>query len=364
MDKKFRIAAIIGALAFSAFILTSPSNPVPIPEPTAYKSESNSVMILAENLDSPRSIAISENRIFVTEKDGLIRVVEENKLLEEPLATLRSVNAFDGGLLGIAVHPNFSENNLLYVYLTYEEQGKLWNKVLQIKESQNKLIDAKTIFDKIPGSAFSNGGFLKFGPDGKLYVGTGTVSDSSHNPQELDSLSGKILRLNDDGSIPVDNPFSNSPVFTLGHRNPQGMAWDDKGNMYLAEVGPEKNDEINLLIPGKNYGWPEQQCTGNDKYEKAVMCYDPSIEPAGILYYSGDKIDLEYPFVMASLRATNLYQLDFEEGLHSQKTILSGMGRVRDVAQGPDGSLYVITSNTDGKGFPDKADDKLLRITK
>lgn len=364
MDKKFRIAAIIGALAFSAFILTSPSNPVPIPEPTAYKSESNSVMILAENLDSPRSIAISENRIFVTEKDGLIRVVEENKLLEEPLATLRSVNAFDGGLLGVAVHPNFSENNLLYVYLTYEEQGKLWNKILQIKESQNKLIDAKTIFDKIPGSTFSNGGFLKFGPDGKLYVGTGTVSDSSHHPQELDSLSGKILRLNDDGSIPVDNPFSNSPVFTLGHRNPQGMAWDDKGNMYLAEVGPEKNDEINLLIPGKNYGWPEQQCTGNDKYEKAVMCYDPSIEPAGILYYSGDKIDLESPFVMASLRATNLYQLDFEEGLPSQKTILSGMGRVRDVAQGPDGSLYVITSNTDGKGFPDKADDKLLRITK
>ena len=364
VDKKFRIIAIIGALAFSAFILTSPSNPVPLPEPSSYKSENDSVMILAENLDSPRAIAISENRIFVTEKDGVIRVIEDNKLLEEPLATLRPDISFDGGLLGIATHPNFKNNHFLYVYFTYEENGTLWNKILQIKESKNKLVDAKTIFDKIPGSAFSNGGFLEFGPDGKLYVGTGTVSDSSHLPQDINSLSGKILRLNDDGSIPLDNPFSDSPVFTLGHRNPQGMTWDDMGNMYLAEIGPEKNDEINLLISGKNYGWPEQQCTGDSKFENAILCYDPSIEPAGILFYTGKKIDLDEPFVMASLRATNLYQLDFEKGLNSQKTILSGTGRVRDVAQGPDGSLYVITSNTDGKGFPDKTDDRLLRIMK
>jgi glucose/arabinose dehydrogenase len=364
MDKKIRIIAIIGALIFSAFILTSPSNPPPIPEPNSYQSENNSVMILAENLDSPRSIAISENRIFVTEKNGLIRVIENDKLLDEPLAALRPANTFDGGLLGITLHPNFPENHLMYVYFTYHENGKLWNKILQIQEYENKLVDAKTIFDKIPGSAFSNGGFLKFGPDQKLYVGTGTTSDSSHLPQELDSLSGKILRLNADGSIPDDNPFPHSPVFTLGHRNPQGMTWDNSGNMYLAEIGPEKNDEINLVIGGKNYGWPEQQCNGDTVYENALICYDPSIEPAGILFYTGERIKLDTPFVMASLRATNLYQLDFEEGLNSQKTILSGMGRVRDVVQDIDGNLYIITSNTDGKGFPDKMDDKLMRITK
>ncbi len=364
VDNKLRIAAIIGALIFSAFILTSPSDPLPIPDPSSYKSENDSVLILAENLDSPRSIAVSENRIFVTEKNGLIRVIQDDKLLEEPLATLRPANTFDGGLLGIALHPNFLENHFLYVYFTYEENGKMWNKILQIKESENKLVDAKTIFDKIPASAFSNGGFLKFGPDNKLFVGTGTISDSAHLPQEIDSLSGKILRLNDDGSIPQDNPFSNSPVFTLGHRNPQGMTWDEAGNMYLAEIGPEKNDEINLIKAGKNYGWPEQQCSGDEKFENAIMCYDPSIEPSGILYYYGEKIDLDAPFVMASLRATNLYQLDFEKGLNSQKTILSGIGRVRDVAQGQDGSIYVITSNTDGKGFPDGMDDKLLRIMK
>jgi aldose sugar dehydrogenase len=364
VDKKLRIAGIIAALAFSIFVLTSPSNPIPIPEPSSSKTETIFVETLAKNLDEPRSIAVSDDRIFVTEKDGRIRVIQNNVLLDEPLATLRPANVFDGGLLGIALHPDFSNNHLIYVFFTYSEDGKLWNKILQITESENKLKDAKTIFDKIPGSVFTNGGFLKFGPDKKLYVGTGTVSDSSHSPQNIDSLSGKILRLNDDGTIPEDNPFPNSAVYTLGHRNPQGMTWDNAGKMYLAELGPEKNDEINLIIAGKNYGWPEQQCSGNKKFENAIMCYDPSIEPSGILFYSGNKIKLESGFVMASLRATNLYQLDFVDGLSSQKTIHSGAGRIRDVAQSQDGSLYVITSNTDGKGFPDKMDDRLLRILK
>ena len=362
MNKKFQITAVAGALVFSLYILTS-SSPLPIPEPSSFKSN-DSVLILAENLDSPRSIAVHEDRIFVTEKKGLVRVIQDGKLLDEPLATLRPATPFDGGLLGIALHPNFSENHLIYVYMTYEEDSQLWNKVLQITESDNKLVDAKIIFDKIPGSSFTNGGFLKFGPDDKLYVGTGTVSDSSHLPQNLNSLSGKILRLNHDGSIPDDNPFSGSPVYALGYRNPQGMAWDNAGNMYLVDLGPEKNDEINHIVAGKNYGWPEQECSGDSKFENAITCYDPSIEPSGILYYSGNKIDLEEPFIMASLRATSLFQLDFDKGLSSQKTILSGIGRIRDVVEDQNGSIYLITSNTDGKGFPDGNDDKLLMIMK
>jgi len=363
MDKKIQIIAIAIAVVFSIFVLTSPSDPILLPEPHS-NTKSDFVTIIAKNLDKPRAIAISDDRIFVTEKDGFIRVIQDNILLESPLASLRPANVFDGGLLGIALHPNFSNNHYIYVFLTYDEDGNLWNKILRITESKNKLQDAQTIFDKIPGSSFSNGGFIKFGPDGKLYVGTGTVSDSSHLPQDLNSLSGKILRLNDDGTIPDDNPFSNSPVYALGFRNPQGMTWDDDGNLYIAEFGPEKNDEINLVHAGKNYGWPEQQCSGNKKFENAILCYDPSIEPGGILFYSGNTLNFEFPFIMASMRATNLYQLDFEEGLSSQKSILSGIGRVRDVVQGPDGSIYVITSNTDGKGFPDSMDDKLLRILK
>jgi glucose/arabinose dehydrogenase len=352
MDKKIQVAAIVVAIVFSVLVLTSPTDPIPLPIPNS-NSESDFVTILAENLDKPRAIAVSNDRIFVTEKDGLIKVIQNNTLLESPLATLRGADVFDGGLLGIALHPNFSTNHYMYVFLTYEEDDNLWNKILRITESDNKLQNAETILDKIPGSSFTNGGFIKFGPDEKLYVGTGTVSDASHLPQDLNSLSGKILRLNDDGTIPDDNPFSNSHVYSLGHRNPQGMTWDDDGNLFVAEFGPEKNDEINLIQAGKNYGWPEEQCSGDKDFEDALLCYDPSIEPGGILFYSGGSLDFESSFIMASMRAANLYQLDFEEGLSSQKSILSGIGRVRDVVQGPDGSLYVITSNTDGKGFPD-----------
>ena len=361
MDKRIQVAVVVVAVVFAALVLSSPDDLIPIPEPYP-TSENDFVNIVAENLDKPRAIAISDDRIFVTEKDGFIRVIHNGTMLESPLAVLRPANVFDGGLLGITLHPDFSTNHVLYVFLTYNEDGTLWNKILKITESENKLQNAETIFDKIPGSSFTNGGFIKFGPDEKLYIGTGTVSEASHLPQDLDSLAGKILRLNDDGSIPDDNPFADSPVYSLGHRNPQGMTWNDAGDMFVAEFGPEKNDEINLIKPGKNYGWPEQECSGSADFEDAILCYDPSIEPGGILFYSGDSIDLKSSFVMASLRAFSLYQLDFEEGLSSQKSILSGIGRIRDVAQGADGSLYVITSNTDGKGFPDSTDDKLLKI--
>ena len=364
MDKRLRIAGIVGAIIFSIIVLTSPSDPIPLPEPPTSNIEDNSVEILAKNLENPRSIAVFDNTIFVTEKNGKIKVIQDNQLLDEPLATFRTADVFDGGLLGITTHPDFKNNHILYVFLTYQENDSLWNKVLRITESNNKLKDATTILDKIPGSVFSNGGFLKFGPDKKLYIGTGTVSDSSHLPQDLNSLSGKILRLNEDGTIPKDNPFPDSPIYSYGFRNPQGLSWDIDGKLYVAELGPEKNDEINLIKPGKNYGWPEVECIGNEKFESAIMCYDPGIEPGGILFYEGSKIKLENPFLMTSLRAANLYQLDLEEGLKSQKSILSGVGRIRDVVSGEDGSLYVITSNTDGKGFPDGTDDKLLRILK
>jgi len=364
MDKRIRIAGIAAAIIFAVLIWVSPSNPPPIPEPiTEYSNES--VQILATNLEKPWAIDFAGDKIFVTEKVGRIRVIESGVLLEDPLATLRTVNAFDGGLLGIAVHPNFEKNHFLYVYFTYENDDKLWNKILRITESENKLVDVETIFDEIPGSAFSNGGILKFGPDGKLYVGTGTVSDSSHGSQDLQSLEGKILRLNDDGTIPDDNPFSDSPVFSYGHRNSKGMAWDKSGNLFVTELGPTKNDEINLVQPGKNYGWPEQECAGSEKFVDPLVCYDPAIEPGGIVFYSGDKLNLENSLIMAGLRGSGLFSLNIDNNrIDEQKSIISGIGRIRDVNQGPDGYLYLITSNTDGKAFPDKNDDKLLRITK
>ena len=365
MDKKIRIAGIIGALAISVIILSSPSESPPIPQPTMKTTGNDAVEILATNLQKPWALDFADDRIFITEKVGRVRVFQSNEMIESPLATLRTADVFGGGLLGIAAHYDFTNNHLLYVYYTYVEDGKLWNKVLQIKESQNKLQEATTIIDKIPGSEFSNGGIIKFGPDQKLYVGTGAGSDSSHASQDINSLAGKILRLNADGSIPNDNPFPESPVFSLGHSNPQGFGWDSTGNMYVTELGPQKNDEINLIQAGQNYGWPDQQCSGDSKFVDSLVCYDPNIEPGGIIFYNGDKLDFKKKMIMASLSPQNLDQLEInEDGLISQQSILTGLGRIRDVTEGPDGYLYFITSNTDGRAFPDRDDDKLVRILK
>jgi glucose/arabinose dehydrogenase len=367
MDKRIRVAGIVGAIIFAVLIwfdvIDTPSATL-IPEPTAeYGNES--VQILATNLEKPWAIDFAGDKIFVTEKAGQVRVIESGVLLDDPLATLRTANVFGGGLLGIAVHPAFDNNHFIYVYYTYEKDGVLWNKILRITESNNKLDAAKTVFDNIPGSAYNNGGIIKFGPDGKLYVGTGYISESSHGPQDIQSLEGKILRLNDDGTTPNDNPFSDSPVFSFGHMNPKGLGWDNEGNLFVTEMGPSKNDEINLVQPGGNYGWPEQECSGSEQFVDPIDCYDPAIEPGGIVFYYGDKIKLDNPLVLASLRASHLFNLEIDEDeVKSQTGILSGMGRIRDVAVGPDGYLYLITSNTDGKGFPDASDDKLLRIVK
>ncbi len=316
-------------------------------------------------MEKPWAIDFSGDKIFVTEKAGQVRVIESGVLLDDPLATLRTANVFGGGLLGIAVHPAFDNNHFIYVYYTYEKDDVLLNKILRITESNNKLDAAKTIFDNIPGSAYNNGGIMKFGPDGKLYVGTGYISESSHGPQDIQSLEGKILRINDDGTIPNDNPFLNSPVFSFGHMNTKGLGWDNEGNLFVTEMGPSKNDEINLVQPGGNYGWPEQECSGSEQFVDPIHCYDPAIEPGGIVFYYGDKINLENSLVLATLRASHLFNLEIDdEEVKSQTSILSGMGRIRDVAVGPDGYLYLITSNTDGKGFPDPIDDKLLRIIK
>ena len=362
MLRKFQIIGIAGALIFSALVLTDslPSNSPPLPAPTIDTAE-----ILVTNLDKPWAIAFADERIFVSEKSGKIHVVTPSGKLDSPLISLQTPEIFGGGLLGITTHPDFENNHYLYAYYTYEENENLWNKVIRITEENSKAVDVITILDKIPGSAFSNGGVIKFGPDGKLYVGTGSVSDYSDEPQNLDSLAGKILRLNDDGTIPSDNPFEKSYVFTLGHRNPTGLAWNSQGQMYATDSGPTKNDEINLIKAGSNYGWPEVQCFSKIvNLVNPLECFDPGLEPGGIIFYSGDKFDIDNQMILATQKATNLFKVQINDDGVNLDRILSGVGRIRDVGQGPDGYVYIITTNTDGKAFPAPDDDKLLRILK
>jgi len=362
MLRKFQIIGIAGALIFSALVLTDslPSNSPPLPAPTIDTAE-----ILVTNLDKPWAIAFADERIFVSEKSGKIHVVTPSGKLDSPLISLQTPEIFGGGLLGITTHPDFENNHYLYAYYTYEENENLWNKVIRITEENSKAVDVITILDKIPGSAFSNGGVIKFGPDGKLYVGTGSVSDYSDEPQNLDSLAGKILRLNDDGTTPSDNPFEKSYVFTLGHRNPTGIAWNSQGQMYATDSGPTKNDEINLIKAGSNYGWPEVQCFSKIvNLVNPLECFDPGLEPGGIIFYSGDKFDIDNQMILATQKATNLFKVQINDDGVDLDRILSGVGRIRDVGQGPDGYVYIITTNTDGKAFPAPDDDKLLRILK
>jgi len=362
VDKKTRIFAIAVAVAASILIITSPSGSIVIPKPNTSSSGTDAVKIIATNLQKPWALTFGDGKIFFTEKVGRLRVVDNGTLVNESVADFRVADISDAGLLGVTTHPDFVQNHFMYVYYTYKEGDKLWNKVLRITVSNDKLVDAQVILDKIPGAEFDDGGVIKFGPDKKLYIGTGDATDQNA-AQDLTSLAGKILRLNDDGSIPSDNPIPNSPIYSLGHRNPQGLTWDDQGNLYETEEGPTKNDEINLIEKDKNYGWPNQECSGSAEYQSALNCYNVSIQPSGIAYYGSGKLDFKNSLILATLRGNILYQLPISNGnITSQKIILDGLGRIREVGVGPDDYLYILTGNTDGQGFPDSKDDKLLRI--
>ena len=248
MDKKYLrkiILPIIAVIVLSIVtILRSPSDttiPLPLPNPISSTkvNDTKGIAIMADKLQTPWSIAFSENGTgFFTERSGTIKEINANgKMLKDPLAYIRVDQIGEGGLLGIALHPNFTSNHKMYVYHTYSNNSGTFNKVLMLLEKQDKIIDSETIFDGIPGGTFHNGGRLKFGPDSKLYVSTGDAS-KPELAQDKNSLAGKILRINDDGSIPQDNPFPGSPVYAYGFRNVQGMTWNPETKvMYATEHG-------------------------------------------------------------------------------------------------------------------------------
>ena len=374
MERRQLIKLVIpSALVIIVSILTMKFSPsetlVPLPAPVSNLSNltnSSGVEIIAEGLQAPRSIDISKDgRIFVSEKRGSIRVVDNGTLLTEPVGDIKAENIGDAGLLGLTLHPNFTQNHLFYVYYTYSNSTGLFNKVLMLTESNNRIIDSKTILDGIPGDEYRDGGRIKFGPDGKLYVSTGDASIPELS-QNLDSLAGKILRTNEDGTIPQDNPFSNSPVYAYGFRNVQGLAWaPNSGALYSSDQGGAGNDEINLISPGKNYGWPHEECNSSDdddnRYTPPVLCFNPSLEPSGIAFAFSNKLGYQNHLIVATLKGSHLRDIDFDSG--SQNTILVGYGRIIDLVESEDGSIFVLTSNTDGRALPQQGDDKILRLT-
>ena len=373
MEKRYLWRVILPAIAVIVLsiitIMRSPSETtVPIPLPPSglvtKVTENKGISIVGQKLLVPWSLAISDDgRGFFTERVGVIRSLSPNNTVSsDPVAYIRVDQIEEGGLLGLALHPNFTSNHKMYIYHTYSNASGIFNKVLLLIENKNKIVDSMTLIDGIPGGRFHDGGRLKFGPDRKLYISTGDAG----NPelaQDKNSLAGKILRLNDDGTIPHDNPFPNSPVYAYGLRNVQGLTWDpETKKMYAADHGSTGNDEINVITPGSNYGWPYEECSSGEKYVKPLVCFNPAIAPSGITIVHSNKLGYKDNLILATLKGSQLRSINLTSG--EQNNILLGYGRLRDVVEAPDGSLYVLTSNTDGRGIVQENDDKILRIFK
>jgi len=331
------------------------------------------VETFAENLDIPWSMVWGpDGTIFFTERDGNVKAIQDGIVSETSILSL-DVSGVEGGLLGIALDPNYSENHYIYLYYTYNDFLATQNKVARYVESNLTLTEDKVVIDKIPGGPFHDGGRIKFGPDGKLYITTGDAGNADL-AQDKNSVAGKILRINSDGSIPQDNPFADSPIYSYGHRNPQGLDWDKSGNLVATEHGPSgwhgmAHDEINVIVAGQNYGWPD--IIGSETLEGLVTPIlntgDDTWAPSGSVFYEGDQIpQWKGKYFVASLRGSHLHLIDFDlennKVLSHQKLFTGDFGRLRDVVTGPDGYLYVLTSNQDGRGAPEPNDDRILRI--
>lgn len=329
------------------------------------------VETLAEGLEVPWEMEIAaDGRIFFTERPGVIRVMVDGRLLPDPVIRLEDPfrSEGEGGLLGLALDPEFQENGILYVYLTYERNGEILNRILRLKEANNTATIDRVLLDGLAGARNHNGGRMKIGPDGYLYITAG----DRYQPelaQEKQSLGGKILRIARDGSIPEDNPFPGSPVYSYGHRNPQGLAWDPvNGQLYASEHGQSAFDEINRIEPGANYGWPIIE--GDEALAEHPELKAPWIHsametwaPSGMTFVSQGP--WKGQLLVANLRGNQVLRISFSSNRQEAQEIESMFqewGRLRNIYEGPDGSLYIMTNNRDGRGRPGPADDRIFRL--
>lgn len=338
-----------------------------------FSDDDLTVTEIATELQSPWSIAFvdggqSKPTTLVSERNNarILQLLPEGGHRE--VARINGVQTGgEGGLLGMAVHPEDARQ--LYVYSTTGQGNRVQRYTLTGSGQGLGLSEPETLLEGIPHGMIHNGGRLAFGPDQKLYISTGD-SGRGQLAQDVDSLAGKILRIEADGSVPADNPFKGSPVYSYGHRNIQGLGWTQKGRMFASEFGDNDADELNEIEPGKNYGWPDVEgmlmgelrpSPGGDgaepsDYQNPLLTWPPEVaSPSGIAI-------VDEVVYIANLRGQLLRSVDLAADPITQDHILPEIGRLRDVVVTPDGKLWLLTNNTDGRGNPADGDDRILQL--
>lgn len=303
-------------------------------------------------LQAPWSIVFFEGVPLVSERDsGRILELDGGDTSREVGIIDEAAGGGEGGLLGIAVQAQY-----LYAYLTAGEENRIERRELGGTPGSLQLGPSEEVLAGIPAGRIHNGGRIAFGPDGMLYATTGDTGNRG-SAQDLDSLSGKILRMAPDGGVPRDNPFPGSLVYSYGHRNPQGIAWGPDGVLYASEFGQDTWDELNVIEPGGNYGWPEAEgIAGEEGFNDPVQQWVPGdASPSGIAVADGS-------LYIANLRGERLRRVPLEDPGRSTEYFPGQYGRLRDVVKAPDGSLWLVTNNTDGRGQPSADDDRILRL--
>lgn len=341
-----RRAIVSWATAAASALLLSACSSAPVQTATA-----PAPITIAEDLDAPWSMALYGDTLLVSERDTA-RVLE----LDET-GDVHEVGVIDdvapggeGGLLGLAVR-----DDELYTYFTADDGNRVERRPILGEAGELSLGQPTAVIDGIPSASNHNGGRIAFGPDGMLYVTTGDAGERD-SAQDLDALSGKILRLTPDGGIPDDNPFRGSPVYSYGHRNPQGIGWDAEGAMYASEFGQDTWDELNIIEPGGNYGWPEAEgIAGGVGFIDPVQQWRPAdASPSGIAVTRS-------AILIANLRGERLRRVPLDDLSTSTEEYVGEFGRLRDVIA-TTGAVWMLTNNTDGRGDPAEGEDRIILI--
>ena len=338
--------------------------------------EAIEVEVWQQNLDVPWELVFlpKSDRVLVTERDGVVKQIIDGKLQSENYLDLDINSRGEGGLMGMAHHPDFPEKPYIYLMYTYTRSNRtLYNRVSRFKDEGEKGVEEEILIDQIPAGNNHNGGRIAFGPDEMLYITTGDTFNREI-AQDLDNLGGKILRLTPEGKIPENNPFENSPVYSLGHRNSQGLAWHpETGNLFISDHGPSgedglrAKDRIKAVEAGSNFGWPDKiGYFEAGEYSNPLIMWEEAVPPSGMTFYQGD-------LYVGTLGSQSLVRINLAgesnnfnvkkiEHLFNDGSGLSTYGRIRTAISGPDGYLYFLTNNRDGRGRPREGDDKILRF--